>query len=451
MTAAHRSLQSLAEQVVERAMAMGATAADALVMESDSFSVQVRLGEVENTTGARDKGLGLRVFQGDRSATASTSDFSPEGIERFITDNCALAKLTEADPYSGLPDDAGPAGDDTLELCDGGVTLSIDDRIDLARRAEAAATGADARITNSEGASFDSSVGEVAYARSNGFAGAYSVSSYGLSAVPVAEEEDGGLQRDYWFTGSRHFSDLETPESVGENAARRVLRRLGAKKVPTCEVPIIFESDVAASLMSHLAGAVSGNAVYKGVSFLGDKLGEKIAAPGVTIIDDGCMPRALGSRPFDGEGVPVGRNVVVDDGVLKHFLLDTYSAKKLSMVTTGSAARGLGGTPSPGSSNFYLKPGEQSPEEIIRGTSRGLFVTELIGFGVNGVTGDYSRGAAGIWIENGELTHPVEEVTISGNLLQMYQDIEAIGNDLVFRRRTVSPTVKIARMMLAGT
>jgi len=442
-------LRGLVERVVERAVALGATGADALAVEADAFSVHVRLGEVETTTGARDRGLGVRVFHGPRSASSSTSDLSPESVERLVAQTVELARLTQEDPFTGLPDTDAPAPAIDLELTDGGAVLSIEARVALAREAEEAARKADPRITNSEGASFDASTGEVAYARSNGFSGAYRTSSYGIAVTPVAAE-DGGMQRDYWFTSARHFADLEPPEAVGREAARRVLRRLGARKVPTCRVPVVFDPEMAAGLLSHLAGAVSGSSVYKGASFLGDKLGQPIAAPGVTVIDDGLKPRGLGSRPFDGEGVPVRRHAVVEGGVLKSFLLDTYSARKLGLATTGSARRGLGGNPSPGVSNFHLAPGEATPEQIIASVENGFYVTELIGFGVNGVTGDYSRGAVGLWIENGALAYPVEEVTISGNLLEMFQGIEMIGNDLNFRRRVAAPTVKVGRMTVAG-
>jgi len=443
------SLLNLAESMVEQAIALGATQADALAVESDAFSVQVRLGEVEQTTGARDRGISLRVFHGQRSAACSTSDLSPEAVERLVRDTCELARLTEADPCAGLPTgNAAPSTID-LEMDDGGVPLSIAERIDLARRAEAAAQGADPRIVNSEGASFDSSRGEMAYARSTGFSGSYRSSSYSLSTVPVAEH-GGGMQRDYWYSSGRHFADLLTPEAVGAEAARRVLRRLGGRKIATCRVPVVFDPLTAASLMGHLAGAVSGDSVYKGTSFLASRLGQPIAAPHITVMDDGLRPRGLGSRPFDGEGVPVGRRAVVENGELRTFLLDTYSAKKLGHSSTGSASRGLGGSPSPGAANFYLQPGSATPDEIIRSVRSGLYVFELIGFGVNGVTGDYSRGASGIWIENGELTYPVEEVTISGNLLEMFAQMEMIGNDLDFSRRVISPTVKIERMTVAG-
>jgi PmbA protein len=449
VTETGRPLQALAERVVERAVKLGATAADALAMEADAFSVQVRLGEVETTTGARDKGLGLRVFHGTRSASTSTSDLSEESVERFVAQAVELARLTEEDPFAGLPESADPAPTDDLELYDGGTTLSMEQRIALAVDAEQAAMKADPRIANSEGAAFDSSAAEVAYARSNGFSGAYRTSSYGINVAPVAAE-NGHMQRDYWYTSSRHLADLEAPEAVGKEAARRVLRRLGARQVPTCRVPVVFDPEMAASLLSHLASAVSGGSVYKHASFLGDRMGQRIAAPGFTVVDDGRRPRGLGSRPFDGEGVPVRRHVIVNHGVLESFLLDSYAARKLKLTTTGNARRGLGGNPSAGATNLYLEPGDATPEAIIGSVENGFYVTELIGFGVNGVTGDYSRGAAGLWIENGALAHPVEEVTISGNLLEMFQGIEMIGNDLNFRRRVAAPTVKVGRMTVAG-
>lgn len=449
MTDAAGPLRGLVERVVARAVALGATGADALAVEADAFSVHVRMGEVETTTGARDRGLGVRVFHGPRSASASTSDLSPESVEQLVAQTVELARLTQEDPFAGLPEGVAQAPTEGLDLTDGGIALDIEARVALAREAEEAARKADPRITNSEGASFDASTGEVAYARSNGFSGAYRTSSYGLSVTPVAADE-GGMQRDYWYTGARHFADLDPPEAVGREAARRVLRRLGARKVATCRVPVVFDPEMAAGLLSHLAGAASGASVYKGASFLADKLGQPVAAPGVTVIDDGLRPRGLGSRPFDGEGVAVRRNAVVEGGVLKSFLLDTYSARKLGLATTGSARRGLGGNPSPGVSNFHLVPGEHTPEAIIASVENGFYVTELIGFGVNGVTGDYSRGAAGLWIRDGELAYPVEEVTISGNLLQMLAGIEMIGNDLDFRRRVAAPTLKVDRMTVAG-
>jgi PmbA protein len=331
------------------------------------------------------------------------------------------------------------------------VQLGTEQQIELARRAEEAAMAADSRITNSEGADFNSAGGRVVLANSHGFVGEYRSSSFSISVSPIAKADDSdGMQRDYWYAAERKFDRLESPESVGKEAARRTVRRLGARKVSTQRVPVVFDQETAGSLLGNLCSAASGYALYKGASFLIGQLGKRIASGEITVYDDGRLPRGLGSRPFDGEGLPTRRTTVVERGMLKSYLLDTYSAKKLGLTSTGNASRGVGENPSVGPTNFYLAPGHATPEEIIRSVKNGLYVTELIGFGVNMVTGDYSRGAAGFWIENGELAYPVEEITIAGNLHRMFADIEMIGNDLVFRARVVSPTLKIGEMTVAG-
>ena len=287
------------------------------------------------------------------------------------------------------------------------------------------------------------------YANSLGFIGRYDTSSFSLSVVPVASQ-NGAMQRDYWYSAHRKLNGLEPAAVVGKKAAERAVRRLGAKRVKTQAAPVVFDAEMAASLLRHWAGAVSGSALYRKTSFLLDKLGEKIATAGVSIDDDARIPSALGSKPFDGEGLPTRRTPVVEDGVLTSYLLDTYSARKLGLRSTGSASRSFADAPVAGPTNFFLRPGDTSPEEIIRSVRSGLYVTELSGFGVNPVTGDYSRGAVGLWIENGELAYPVEEITIAGNLLEMFQHIEALGNDLKLRGTIAAPTLKIARMTIAG-
>ena len=329
--------------------------------------------------------------------------------------------------------------------------LGTDEHIALAKRAEAAALGADPRVTNSEGSDFNSSDGRIVLANSRGFVGTYRSSSFSVSVSPVATDPaTGGMQRESWYAVQRAYERLDSPESVGQEAARRTLRRLGARKVQTQKVPVVFDQDMAAGLMGNLCGAVSGYALYKGASFLLGQLGQKIAPDTVTVYDDGRMFRGLGSRPFDGEGLPTRKTTVVERGVLKSYLLDTYSGKKLGLSSTGNAARSVGDSLSVGATNFYLVPGTAAPSDIIRSVKRGLYVTELIGFGINMVTGDYSRGAAGFWIENGELAYPVEEITIAGNLKRMFQDIELIGSDLQFRGRIACPTIKIREMTVAG-
>jgi PmbA protein len=443
------ALEDIAGFVLGEARKAGASAADVVVGEGDSLSTAVRLGEVEKLKRARGKHLGLRVFLDHRSAITSSADFSRDSLQNLARETCALARVVEADEYSGLPD----AGDLARELPDLDLfhpqEISPEQGLELARRAESAALAVDARITNSEGAEFDCSTGQVAYASTLGFNGTYRTTTFSLSVVPVAMQ-DGLMQRDYWYSSRRVFSELEDAEEIGRTAARRTLRRLGARKVPTQQVPVVFEAEMAAGLLRHLAGAISGYALYKGTSFLADKLGETIAPPYVTIIDDGTIARGLGSRPFDGEGVRTRKTVLVDRGVLKSYLFDSYSARKLKAQTTGNAARSIGDAPHVGSQNLYLQPGSTSTEEILRSIKRGLYVTELIGHGVNPVTGDYSRGVVGLWIEDGEFAFPVEEITIAGNLLQMYRDIEMIGSELNFRASTVSPVVKIAQMTVAG-
>lgn len=442
-------LEDIAAFVLEEASKAGATAADVVAAEGDSLSTAVRLGEVEKLKQARGKHLGLRVFVDHRSAITSSSDFSRQSLLELARETCALARLVEADEYSGLPDRAELA----TEIPDLDLfhphEVSAEEGLELARQAEAAALAVDPRIDNSEGAEFDCDTRRVTYASTLGFSGTYRTSGFSLSVVPVASQ-NGMMQRDYWYSARRSFSELESPEEIGRTAARRTLRRLGARRVPTQQVPVVFEAEMAAGLLRHLAGAISGYALYKNTSFLAERLGEQIAPSFVTVVDDGTLPRGLGSRPFDGEGVRTRRTVVVDQGILKSYLFDSYSARKLGQRTTGNAGRSIGDAPQVGSQNLYLQPGTTPAAEIIASVKCGLFVTELIGHGVNPVTGDYSRGASGIWIEDGELAYPVEEITIAGNLLQMYQSIEMIGSELNFRASTVSPVVKISQMTVAG-
>ena len=440
----------LLTDVLGRARARGATEADGFLIEEQHFNASVRLGQVDTVKHSREQRLSLRVFAGKASAAASTSDLSRDSLERVVDDATALARVTAEDLHAGLPDPAELIERVTdLELEDDGAEeLSPEAKIEVARRAEAAALETDPRIANSEGAEYWDRRARYVYATSHGFARGYATTSFGLSVSPVASA-GGEMQRDYWFSAARHRAALEDPAAVGRTAARRALRRLGARKVKTVEVPVVFDPDTAASLVRSIAGAASGPTLYRRASFLLDRLGKRIAAPSVTIVDDGTMPRALGSRPFDGEGLATRATVVVGDGVLESYLLDSYSARKLGLRSTHHASRDGSGV-GVATTNLMLKAGSVSPDNLIRSVKRGLYVTELIGFGVNGVTGDYSRGAAGLWIDNGELAYPVEEVTVAGNLLEMLAAIEGIGNDLVLRDRTVSPTLLVGRMVVAG-
>ena len=444
------ALLDLLTDVLARARDKGATEADAFVVEDQSFSAQVRMGQVDTVKHARDQHLALRVFVGRSAAAASTSDLSRESLGRLVDEAVTLARITAPDPLSGLADHA--------ELARGVPDLGLDDprghelepeaKIELARRCEQAALRYDPRITNSEGGDFGDGHARYAYATSHGFAGEYRSSSFSLSTSPLASA-NGEMQRDGWYHVTRKRASLDAPEAIGRVAAQRALRRLGARRVKTAEVPVIFDPQMAATLIRHIAGAASGPSLYRGASFLLNRLGETIAAPSITIVDDGTMPGALGSRPFDGEGLPTRRTVLVDRGVLTSYLLDSYSARKLGLASTHHAARDGGGV-SVSTTNLHLAPGDASPESLIRSVKSGLYVTELIGFGVNGVTGDYSRGAVGMWIENGELAYPVEEITVAGNLLDMFRAVEGVGNDLVFRDRTAAPTLLIGRMVVAG-
>lgn len=446
-----RSWSELAADLLDRAKRCGASEADVIVADGETLSVQVRLGAVDRLTKAKEKRLGLRVFFGKRSASSSTSDFSADSLDQFVADTCRLANAVAEDGKSGLPaPDQMAVNAPDLDLYDS-TQLPTDQHIELARRAEAAAFSLDSRITNSEGAEFDASSGRVILGNSHGFVGEYRSSSFSLSVSPVAVSPEGGsMQRDAWYGVQRKFTKLESPEAIGEEAARRTVRRLGARKVSTRRAPVIFDQETAGSLLGNLCSAVAGYSLYKGASFLVGQLDKPLAPDFVTIYDDGRLIGGLGSRPFDGEGLAARKTAVVERGVLRSYLLDTYSGRKLGLASTGSASRAVGESPSVGPTNFYLVPGTIKPEDIISSVEEGLYVTELIGFGINMVTGDYSRGVSGIWIENGELTYPVEEITIAGNLKQMYADIEMIGNDLVFRGRIASPTIKISEMMIAG-
>jgi PmbA protein len=449
-------METLAADAVAQAVKAGASDAEVVIREGDEFSVNVRMGQVETLKESGSRAMGLRVYQGKRSASSSTSDLTGDGIRLLIEGALALVKVTEEDPSVGLPDEEFGAVQDDLHLYyDDVYSLPGPERIEWARRAEAAALAADKRITKSDGGSFDAATGKKILANSRGFVGSYRSSYAGVSAAPLAVDANGQMQRDGWWSSARCFAQLESPEAVGAEAARRTLRRLGARRVPTQRVPIVFAPEVARSLIGSVFDAASGDAIWRHASFLAGKLGEQIGASALTIIDDGTMLLAtgvggFGSSPFDGEGLPSRRNVVVENGVLRTYMLNTYAARKLGMQSTHNASRGLAGAPGIGCGNLYLEPGTLTPEEIIGGVTTGLYVTSLMGFGTNIVTGDYSRGAAGLWIENGQLTHAVEEITVAGNLGEMMRNVTAIGNDLVFRGSVASPTLRIDGMTIAG-
>jgi PmbA protein len=444
-------LLELAQDVVKRAQQAGATDAECTIAEGEEFSANVRMRELENLKEAGSRGAGLRILIGRKTGASYTSDLSEEGIQHLVKSAIELADITTEDPHASLPDA------DELGSLEGDLKLYATDiegletslKIETAKRAEEAALSADPRIFNSEGASFDTHTGRHIFANSRGFAGEYRSSYCSLSTVPVAREGE-SMERDYWDSVARGFSGLEAPELVGQTAAKRALRRLNAVKVETRKAPVVFEPRTARSLLDNIFEAVHGMLVYRNESFLAGKLGEKVAGENVTVYDDGTMPGLFGSSPFDDEGVPSRRTVVIERGVLKNYLLNTYAARKLGMKTTGNASRGLTGNAGIGHGNFYLEKGVQTPEQIIAGIADGFYVTELMGFGVNIVTGDYSRGAAGLWIRNGELAFAVSEVTIAGNLKDMLMNVETIGDDLQFRGSMAAPTLKIGEMTVGG-
>jgi PmbA protein len=442
--------RDLAADLLRKARAAGADAADVLVGEGTDFTVTVRRGAVETLKEAGSKALGLRAFVGRRSATSYTSDFSPSALADLVAETVDMARVTGEDPAAGLPDEMVPPDERDLGLFDPSpAALPTADRIERAQRAEAAALDASPEITNSQGATYRSGEDTIVLANTLGFSGRYRTSAVSLSVVPVAER-NGAMERDYWYTTGRGLGDLLPPEEVGREAAERTLRRLGARKAATGEVPVVFDPETAAALLDQVFRALSGYAVFRNATFLKDRVGEPVASPLLTVVDDGRLVRGLGSRPFDGEGLATRRNVPVESGVLRFYLCDSYAARKIGARPTGSARRGVAGGPSVGAANLSFAAGQTSPKQIVAGVESGLYVTDLIGFGVDLVSGDYSQGAAGQWIEKGRFGHPVHEVTIAGNLKQMLMDVDAVGTDLVFRGSSASPTLRIRKMTVSG-
>jgi PmbA protein len=442
-------LESVVGRALERLAREGASQGDAILMEVERLEARVRGDEIDVVKQAHTKGLSLRAFVdaegGRRNASTSTSDLSPEAVDMMVAETVALARATAVDPAAGLPEEGFAAGVPDLQLFDpADRPWKVEDRIEAAREAEQAARAVDPRITNSESSAATASFLHLTYGNTLGFLESYSGAHYGIASVPLAEG-DGQKQRDYWSAASRTLDGLEDPASVGRTAGERAVGRLGARPVPTCEVPVIFEGRCAASLLMHLFACVSAYSVYRQSSFLIGRLGEEIASPAVTVIDDARLPGGLGSRPFDSEGLPTRRTAIVETGRLERFLYDTYSARKLGGASTGNAAGGAVGP-----SNLWLEPGDATLDELVADTSRGFLVTELMGMGFNPVTGDYSRGAAGIWIEGGRRTFPVQEVTIAGNLGDMLRSVDAVGSDLEWRSSVASPSLRVSRMTVAG-
>jgi PmbA protein len=449
-------LRQIALEVLDRAMKAGATDAEAVAYEGEEFSTLVRLGQVEMLKESGSRAIGLRVFHGLRAASTSSSDLSREGLEKLVSGAVALAKITSEDPFAGLPDatEFGRISEDLGLYFEDVNEQPPAERIDLARRCEAAAMAYDTRIQNSGGGDFDTATSHKVMVNSRGFVGEYRRSYCGFSAQPIAHDEHGKMQRNYWYSSARTTRKLASPEEIGVIAAQRALRRLGAKPVKTQRVPVVFSPEIARSIIGNMFEAANADSIYRHATFFDGMLGERVAGDNITVIDDGTLVfdgiGGFGTSPFDGEGLPTRRTVLVERGILKSYVSNTYTARKLGIASTGNASRGLAGNPGIGAGNFFLEPGDLTPAQLIGDVKQGLYVTETMGFGVNLVTGDYSQGASGLWIENGELAYPVEEITIAGNLKDMYRNISGIGNDLVFRSASAAPTIRVEGMTIAG-
>jgi len=440
--ATRERLAAAVEFALAEAKQSGASAAEAGANISQGLAVTVRLGEVETVEHTRDKGLGLTVYFGQRTGSASTTDISPEALRDTVRAACAIAKHTAEDDCAGLADPARLA----RQFPDLGLHYpwhpDMPQAIELARAAETAARETDARITNSEGASLSTHEGLEVYGNTHGFLGAQASTRHSLSLSVIAQDQ-AGMQRDYWYSVARDPQRLESPQAVGHEAARRTLRRLGSRQLSTRECPVLFEAPIASSLLSHFVNAVRGSSLYRQASFLLDSLGQPVFADFVHLHEQPHLAGALGSAVFDGEGVATQARDLVRGGVLQGYVLDSYSARKLKMTTTGNAG---------GVHNLTLDPGPDSLDlgKLLKRMDTGLLVTELIGFGVNIVTGDYSRGAAGFWVENGEIQYPVEEITIAGNLRRMFRQLLAAGSDVDTRGNLRCGSILIENMTVAG-
>ncbi len=435
------SLRDLAAFALERAKAQGATAADVEISTSVGQSVTVRLGEVETIEHNRDKGLGVTVYLGQQRGNASTTDLSRVAIERTVAAALAIAKYTAADEFSGLADPARLAVAPFPELSlYHPWALSVEAATDLAKRMEAAAFAVDKRINNSEGASISTYESDFIYANSLGFTGGYPTSRHSASVSMIAGADD-GMQRDYWYTVARGEEMMESAEAIGRKAGERTVARLGAKRAPTGEVPVLFDATVASGLIGSFVGAVSGSSLYRKASFLLDAMGRQVFSPIISIYEDPFLVAGLASGPFDSEGVATAARHVVSDGVVNGYFLSSYSGRKLGLPTTGNAG---------GNHNLIVTPGELDFAGLVRKMHRGFVVTEMMGQGVNTVTGDYSRGAVGFWVENGEIAYPVEEITIAANMKDMFRGIIAVGKDVLTLGSKSTGSILVERMSIAG-
>jgi PmbA protein len=441
------ALTSLAERLVAAARRAGADAADAIATRGVSQSIEVREGTVEESERSEGDSLGLRVFVGQKQAVVSTNDIAGDGIDALAERAVAMARVAPPDKFAGLAESELLAKKiPDLDLLDPALP-SVAALENMARAAEAAGMAVKG-VAKSGGASASAGIGGMVLVTSTGFSHAYLGSRHGVSMQAIAGEGT-GMERDYDFSSAIYAADLDAPEAVGRQAGERAVKRLNPRKVSTRKVPVVFDPRVAGSLVGHLASAINGSAIARGTSFLKDKLGEQIFAKGITIIDDPLRKRGLRSHPFDADGVGGKRRALIEDGRLTTWILDCATARELGMTTTGHAQRGVSSTPSPGASNLHLEPGGVAPQALIGDIAEGFYLTDLIGMGVNMVTGDYSRGASGFWIENGQLTYAVSEVTIAGHLNDIFRSLQP-ANDLTFRYGTNAPTVRVEGLTVAG-
>ncbi len=435
----NEKLENLVQSCLDEAKKQGAHSAEASVNIGHGFAVTARLGEVETLEHNNDRGLGVTIYVDNKKGSASTTSFKPAAIKDAVTAACNIAKFTQKDESAGLAD-ADRMATELIDLdLDHPWQLTTEQALEIAVDCENAARQHE-KISNSDGTTVNTSRGTSVYGNTHGFLGAYSSTRHSLSCVMIAEQNN-SMQRDYWFTTSRNPTNLESPVDVGNKAAERTKNRLGAKKLTTQTTPVIFEANVSKSLLSHLVSAISGGALYRKASFLLDHLDKKVFSDFITITEDPFIKQGLGSSSFDAEGVATKARTLVENGVLKGYILSSYSARKLGMQSTGNAG---------GVHNLAIQPGNKNLDELLRDMQKGLLVTELIGHGVSNVTGDYSRGAVGYWVENGEIQYPVEEITIAGNLKDMYQNIATVGNDVDVRSNIIAPSILIDGMTVAG-
>ena len=447
-----KECQRYAEQMLSLTMRAGADAAEVLVRDGRELEVKVRLGEPELVKEAGSRGLGLRVIKDHRAAITYTSDFSEAALAKLARETVELALLAEPELLADLPQAAELAREiPDLDLWDDAVLeLGVADAIARARRGEGAALKWDKRITNSDGAVFGRTIGASAFASSAGFSGAYRGTHVSFAVEPICDDVGGKKRNGVYWTSSRFAAGLADPEAVGLEAARRTLAKLGSRKIPTCEVAVVFSPDAGRGLLGQFAGVMSGGSVWRRGTYLAEREGSQVASPLCEIVDDPLLPRGPGSRPFDGEGLPTRTNVLVSGGILKTFLCDVFAARKLGRRSTGSAGRGVGGGPHVATSNLILRAGRTPAAELER-LPRGLYVTDLMGFGFNPVTGDYSQGASGFWIEDGARAFPISEITISANFDDLWKGVDAVGDDPDTRSSVQVPTFRVARMTVAGT